>query len=103
MTEAMQPLFPLGQIVMTPGAIALLNEYHVSRDSLLHRHMTGDWGELPAEDVAENERSVREGFPIFSSYHVCDSRHEDGFADHAIWIITEADRSSTTILLPVGD
>ena len=58
---------------------------------LLARHVSGDWGEVPHEDARENELSVRQGFRIVSSYTVGGER---------VWIITEADRSSTCILLP---
>jgi hypothetical protein len=60
---------------------------------LLARHQDGDWGEVPPEDARENERSVREGLRVLSSYPVGD----DGAQ---VWIITEHDRSSTCILLP---
>jgi hypothetical protein len=58
----------------------------------LHRHGVGDWGDVDDEDRAENELSVKEDFRILSAYHLRDGTK--------IWIITEADRSSTTILLP---
>ena len=58
---------------------------------LLVRHVSGDWGEVPHEDARDNELSVQEGFRILSSYTVGGER---------VWIITEADRSSTCILLP---
>ena len=54
--------------------------------------MTGDWGELPEEDIAENERSVEQGLRVFSAYWL-----QTGTK---IWVITEWDRSATTILLP---
>ena len=86
-------LFRLGQIVGTPGALEALNA--VSRTAgleLLRRHVTGDWGEVCEEDAKENELSVREGFRILSAYTL-----KTGVK---IWIITEADRSATTFLLP---
>ena len=58
----------------------------------LHRHVVGDWGDLDGDDRAENELSVQEGFRILSAYHLRNGTK--------IWVITEADRSSTTILLP---
>ncbi|HEY6245828.1 MAG TPA: hypothetical protein VIX17_17890, partial [Pyrinomonadaceae bacterium] len=58
----------------------------------LRRHMSCDWGDISKEDVAENELSITEGFRILSAYHTA--------KDQKIWIITEADRTSTTILLP---
>ncbi len=87
------PLFDLGRTVATPGALELLGELEVSPSELLARHQAGDWGEVPKEDAKENELSVREGFRILSSYPMC----EDG---GRVWVITEADRSSTCILLP---
>jgi len=75
---------------MTRSAQCFVNE--VDAHKCLIKHMNGDWGELCPEDKAENELSVREGFRILSSYR---DRNDVKF-----WIITEADRSSTTILLP---
>lgn len=86
------PLF-LGRIVATPGALALLEASDADPMGLLARHSSGDWGEVPPEDARENERSVREGLRVLSSYPVGD----DGAR---VWIITEHDRSSTCILLP---
>jgi hypothetical protein len=89
----MTALFPLGRLVATPGALALLTNAGENPASLLDRHQTGDWGEVPPEDARENELSVREGFRVVSSYPV-------GSDGARVWIITEADRSSTCILLP---
>ena len=88
----LQPLFELGQIVGTPGALDALTEAGQYPAELLVRHVTGDWGDLPEEDVAENELSVERGLRVFSSY-----RLETGTK---IWVITEWDRSVTTLLLP---
>jgi hypothetical protein len=87
----MPPKFELGQIVYTPGARDLLFLNGISPLSLLKRHVDGDWGELSEEDKQENELSVKEGFRILSSYPV---------GTEKVWIITEADRSATTLLLP---
>jgi hypothetical protein len=87
-----KPLFPLGQIVATPGAIEAMEEAGQSSAGLLRRHITGDWGNVLPEDARENELSVREGFRILSSYKL-----KTGVK---IWVITEADRSATTFLLP---
>ena len=84
--------FPLGQVVATPGALRLLEEKRVSPEVLLKRHQNGDWGVIPDEDWRENEFSLRHGFRLMSSYPIGD--HEK------LWIITEADRSVTTILRP---
>jgi hypothetical protein len=80
-------------VVATPGALALLDSVREQAVGLLARHQCGDWGEVPAEDARENELSVKEGFRILSSYRVGDQ-------EAVIWIITEADRSSTCLLLP---
>jgi hypothetical protein len=86
-----KPLFALGRTVATPGAIETMMEIDVSPVSLLSRHQRGDWGELDEDDKAENDHSLKKGLRIFSSYQ---------FDAVKLWVITEADRSSTTILLP---
>ncbi|WP_047866611.1 hypothetical protein [Rubrobacter aplysinae] len=84
-------LFPLGRVVATPGALEVLGQTSADPAQLLARHQSGDWGEAPPEDVREDRLSVERGFRILSSYPVGDER---------VWIITEADRSSTCLLLP---
>ena len=84
--------FPLGRTVATPGALDALKEAGESPAYYLDRHITGDWGDVPPEDAAENELSVKKGFRILSAYTLS--------TEVKIWLITEADRSSTTILLP---
>ena len=88
----MFPSFPLGQIVATPGALAALERAKQPPACFLSRHAIGDWGELEPADVAENEYSVAHGFRLLSSYPTN--------AGEKLWIITEADRSVTTLLLP---
>jgi hypothetical protein len=88
----MCPLFPLGQIVATPGALAALERANQSPAVFLARHAGGDWGELEPTDVAENEYSVAHGFRLLSSYTTT--------TGEKLWITTEADRSATTLLLP---
>lgn len=84
--------FALGQVLMTPGASeTLLTAQHVPPEFLL-RHKHGDWGDLCAEDQRENERSLRLGHRLLSAYQ---TRTEE-----KLWIITEWDRSATTLLLP---
>ena len=85
-------LFPLGQIVATPGALAALERAKQTATCFLARHATGDWGELEPTDIAENEYSMAHGFRLLSSYQTG--------AGEKLWIITEADRSVTTLLLP---
>lgn len=83
--------FPPGQLVATPGALQLAEEKRINLIDLLRRHLHGDWGDLGADDKAENDRAVKEGSRVFSAYQMDGER---------FWIITEADRSSTCILLP---
>jgi hypothetical protein len=85
-------LFELGRIVATPGALKALEEAGQQPAEFLDRHVNGDWGELDDEDKRENEFSVRNGFRILSAYTTN--------AGDKLWIITEADRSATTFLLP---
>ena len=82
--------FPLGQTVITPNAAASVE--HADVLSALRRHASGDWGELGEEDRAANDRALVEGTRLLSAY-----RSSKGIR---FWIITEADRSVTTILLP---
>lgn len=86
----MFPLFPLGRLVAAPGALAALER--AKQPPACFRHAGGDWGELEPADVAENEYSVAHGFRLLSRYRTD--------AGDRLWIITEADRSATTLLLP---
>lgn len=88
----MKPLFPLGQLVATPGAIDWMNDNRVHPSDLIDRHIEGDWGDLDDEDKRMNDHAVQAGnLRILSAYKV---------GTGEVWVITEADRSSTTILLP---
>jgi hypothetical protein len=91
-TNRLLPGFPLGRVVATPGALRALEEANQNAFEFLERHQAGDWGELCDEDKSENEFSVRNGFRILSAYRTR--------LDVKIWVITEADRSATTFLLP---
>jgi len=86
----METLFPLGQCVITANANITLHPEDAQR--ALQRHAQGDWGELCSEDLAENQRALREGSRLFSRYTDRSGR--------AFYIITEYDRSVTTTLLP---
>ena len=86
------PLFDLGQTVLTPAAIEALQQSGISVASLLCRHQSGDWGDLDAEDIAENNEALRLGSRLFSSYQITETTK--------IWVITESDRSGTLLLLP---
>ncbi|MDP9880313.1 hypothetical protein J2W25_004642 [Variovorax boronicumulans] len=92
------PLFSLGRIYATPGALKLLNRHQQTATTLLARHARGDWGLVPPEDVAANDQAVRDGFRILSSYAV--GTTTTAGRPEVIWVITEADRSITTLLLP---
>ena len=86
------PKFSFGQIVATPAALALLEEHQVFPLDLLARHVSGDWGELPAEDAAFNNVSLKTDGRLLSSYLIA--------PDTKVWVITEWDRSVTTVLRP---
>lgn len=85
-----KPKFALGQLVATPAVLEVVTSEDIML--ALSRHLYGDWGDLDPEDSAENERSLAEGFRLLSSY-----RSANGTK---FWIITEHDRSVTTVLLP---
>lgn len=92
MVARSKPLFRLGQVVATPGALANLEEAGQSPAELLNRHVRGDWGELDDEDKAANEAALTKGSRILSAYVLSSGVR--------LWIITEADRSSTCLLRP---
>ena len=85
-------MFSLGETFITPGAQEVLDIAGQTPIQFLRRHMSADWGEVSEDDAQENEISLREGFRLLSSYRTVKGQK--------IWIITEADRSATTILLP---
>ena len=84
--------FQLGRTVATRGALAALFEANQEPLGLLARHQAGEWGDLDEEDKQENEFSVKRALRIFSAYTLS--------TGVKVWVITEADRSQTTILLP---
>lgn len=97
------PLFLCGQVFTTPGAADALAEAHGNRwriaaGYLVARHRCGDWGEVCKEDREANNQALLSGARIISCYHM-PVRTPVGRPER-LWIITEADRSSTTILLP---
>ena len=83
-------VFRLGRIVATPNALAKLTQDEVF--TAIQRHQAGDWGDVDEQDRQENERSLQEGFRLLSVYHSA--------AGTKFWLITEADRSVTTVLMP---
>lgn len=86
------PLFELGLVTATPGALAALAESGESALLYVQRHVLGDWRAMDAADQQENQRAVREGYRVLSAYSLRNGRR--------LWIITEWDRSATTLLLP---
>jgi len=83
--------FPLGSVVSTPGALHLLTSHKVSAFALLALHQSGQWGDVPPDDARANDQALIVGARVLSAYLVGGAR---------LWIITEADRSVTTMLLP---
>jgi hypothetical protein len=81
--------FPLGQLVITRNAAGRLTPEEIVEGVV--RHARGDWDDVSPEDAAENELSLRAGLRLLSAY---------GRGEHRFWVITEADRSATTVLLP---
>lgn len=86
----MESRFPLGNIFATSGVIAWAEREAMDLSRFIWRHHCGDWGNLDAEDQAANEDALIHGTRIFSSYHIEDKK---------IYVITEADRSMTTVML----
>ena len=90
-TRTIKP-FALGQLVATPGAIAAMREAGQSPVVFLRRHIRGDWGDVCKEDWRLNDEAVENGTRLLSAYET--------FHGVKLWVITEADRSSTCLLLP---
>ena len=84
--------FSAGAIYATCGVRPMIDSGAVNPHELLRRHFSGDWGKVCDEDKAANDAAVTDGTRILSAYEV---------GDETVWIITEADRSATTILLPM--
>jgi hypothetical protein len=91
-TTTATSLFPLGQTYATPGALEALSEAEQEAAEFLHRHQSGDGSEMCEEDRRENQFSIDKRLRIFSAYHTSKGQK--------LWVITEADRSATTLLLP---
>lgn len=83
--------FPLGQTAITPGALDALEACGKEPQEYLRRHHAGDWGDVSPGDAEENELSLKNGFRLLSAYQVT--------KDYRLYVITEADRSATTLLL----
>lgn len=86
-------LFPLGDLVATPGALSILENCGIIPMRLIARHGQGDWGDVSALDAQANADALSLGGRLLSSYTLA--------GDTKIWVITEADRSATTLLLPL--
>ncbi|MES2206769.1 MAG: hypothetical protein V4525_08240 [Pseudomonadota bacterium] len=86
--------FSLGKLVITPDALSTLEEANQRPFDFVERHIKGDWGDMCEDDKQSNEEAILEGRRIMSAYKINPEQEEK------VWIITEADRSSTTILLP---
>lgn len=82
---------PLGKLLATPGALSVLERNRVRLFDLIKRHQAGDWGDISQEDWAANDLAVQQGGRVLSAYLTAGGR---------FWVITEADRSATTVLLP---
>lgn len=82
----------MGIICATPAALEVLHTCTVPFTNLVTRHVTGDWGTISAEDAARNEMAFTQGGRLLSVYPLADQT--------VIWVITEADRSATTLLVP---
>jgi hypothetical protein len=85
-------LFALGRLVATPSALAAMEKNGKGCTEYLERHVHGEWGDLCDEDKRANDEAVADGLRILSAYRLPDGER--------LWVITEADRSVTTILLP---
>ena len=90
--RTIRPLFPLGRVVATPGALDALEPHAGFLDKIIAWHAHGEWGQVDAEDARTNVRSIRDGNRILSAYDTPDGVR--------VWLITEADRESTCALLP---
>lgn len=91
-TSPWRTLFDFGKAVMTPGAQDALMDARQSPITFIIRHVTGDWGDVCTSDATANTRALTEGSRVLSVYTLS--------TQVSIWVITEADRSVTTILLP---
>ena len=92
MINTAKPKFKLGKLVATPGALEALADAQQSPTDFLRRHIRADWGDCCDEDRQANDDALRDGERLFSVYYTSKGTK--------IWVITEADRSSTCILLP---
>jgi hypothetical protein len=92
MSAITKPKFEIGQLVATPSTMEALSRNGTDDSQYVNRHRGGDWGDVNEDDARANEAALTQDLPILSAYTLKDSTR--------IWIITEGDRSATTILLP---
>lgn len=92
MSDSPRPLFDLGRVVATPGALDALRPHDGFLSEIIARHVRADWGGVDAEDAQANDRALRDGSRVVSAYTTP--------AGVRLWVITEADRSSTCVLTP---
>ncbi len=92
MSITLKPKFELGQLVVTPGAMHALSRNGTDDSEYVERHQGGDWGDVSKDDAHENENALTQDLELMSAYTLKDGTR--------VWIVTEADRSVTTILLP---
>jgi len=94
-----KPLLPIGQVVYTPGALEACGGIAYLL-GCLSRHQSGDWGNVCDEDRAANDEALLYGGRILSAYPIDAGKPCKGWGENTLWVITEADRSATTFLLP---
>ena len=92
--EAPDVFFEPGALMMTHGVHTLIEQGHLNVHSYLNRHLAGDWGEICDEDKLSNQQALQYGERLFSAYEI------EAAGETKLWIITERDRSVTTLLLP---
>jgi hypothetical protein len=98
--------FTFGHLAATPGVLALLEQHSISVAALVNRHIHGSWGDICADDARENEEAIRLGNRIMSVYRLVDAQQLVATPSAlrnelpTVWVITESDRSVTTLLLP---
>ena len=97
-TKTALKLFPLGRVVATHGALETVPWPRLTES--LARHARGDWGVTCPDDDATNDQALVDGCRVLSAYPIDPALPCKGFGDNCLWIITEADRSATTLLLP---
>lgn len=84
--------FPLGQLLATPGVLRAVESSGDDLPALISRHASGDWGDVSVRDKRANDRDVIDGNRLLSAYHLKNGAK--------VWVLTEGDRSATTVLLP---